>query len=81
MMKDVDTISRYVDPLVHQYNMTAPRCQVKDVTKRLFAYRFDIFIRYINPRHVKASDTLSISITISSITSISTLYYSPFNYL
>ena len=81
MMKDVDTISRYVDPLVHQYNMTAPRFQVKDITKRLFVHRFDIFIRYINPRHVKVSDTLSISITISSITSISTLYYSPLNSL
>ena len=35
------------------------------------------FTRYTNPRHVTASDTLSISITTASITSISALYHSP----
>ena len=58
MMKDVDTVSRYIDLLVRQYNTTTARLHVKDITDRPFAYSFDVFINYTNPRHVKASDTL-----------------------
>ena len=76
MMKDVDSISRCVDPLVHQYNMTAIRLHSEDITKRPFVYGFDVFARCTNPRHISASDALSISITISSITSNSALYHS-----
>ena len=81
MMKDVDSISRCVDPLVHQYNMTDVRLHSEDVTKRPFAYSYDVFTRCTNPRHITASDALSISITTASITSISALYYSPINFL
>ena len=38
------------------------------------------FTRYTNPRHVTASDTLAISITTASITSMSTLYHSPIKF-
>ena len=80
MMKNVDSISRYVNPLVHQYNMTAIRLHSKDFTKRPFAYCFDVFTRCTNPGHVTASDTLSISITTTSITSFSALYHSPIKF-
>ena len=76
IMKDVDIISRCVDPLVDQYNMTYIRLHSEDVTKRPFAYSFDVFARCTNTRHVSASDALSISITTASITSISALYHS-----
>ena len=49
MMKDVDSISRYVGPLVHQYNMTTVRLHSEDDTKRPFTYNFDIFARCTNP--------------------------------
>ena len=42
MMKDLDTVSRCIDTLVHQCNMTAIRLHVEDVTKRPFAYIFDV---------------------------------------
>ena len=49
----------------------------KGVTIRPFAYSFNVFIRCNNPRHVTASDSLSISITRLSIPSIPTLYHTP----
>ena len=49
MMQDVDSISRYLDPLVHQYTITASRLHIKDVTIRLFAYSFDfLFVAIIH---------------------------------
>ena len=68
MMKDVDSISRCVDPLVHQYNMTTVRLHSDNVTTRPSACTFDVFAGCTNPRHLSASDVLSISITTSSIT-------------
>ena len=38
MMKDVDDFRRYVDPFVHQYNITVARLHVEDVTDCPFAY-------------------------------------------
>ena len=78
--KDIDNISRCVDPLVHQYNITDVRLHSENITKRPFAYSFNIFTRCTNPRHVTASDALSISITTSSISSISALYHSPIKF-
>ena len=80
MMQDIDGVSRYIDPLVHQYAITASRLHIADMTVRLFAYSFDVFIRCNNPRHVTASDALSISITTSSIPSIPTLDHTPINF-
>ena len=64
-------------PLVHQYNTTAARLHIDDVTNRQFSYIFDFLIRCTNPRRVIASDTLSTFITTSSVTSLSVLYHSP----
>ena len=80
MIKDVDSVSRCVDPFVHQDNMTVFRLHIEDVTKYPFAYSFDVFIRCVNPHHVLAADTLSLSISTVSITSISTLYHIPIKF-
>ena len=77
MMKNVDDVYRYGDPLIHQYNMTAARLHVEDVTERPFVYCFDVFIRYTNPRHVNAFDTLFVSITTSSVFFVTPLLNSP----
>ena len=37
MMQDVDSVSRYLDPLVHQYTITSSRLHIEDVTIRSFA--------------------------------------------
>ena len=69
MKKNVDSISRCVSPLVHQYNMTDVRLHSEDVTQCPFAYSFDVFARCI-----------SISIITASITLISDLYHSPIKF-
>ena len=74
VMQDFDGISRYINPLIHQYTITASRLHIEDVAIRPFAYSVDDFIRSSNARHVTTSDALSSSITISSIPSIPTLY-------
>ena len=80
MMLDVDGLARFMDPLVHRYTITASRLYTEDVTERPFAYSYDVFHSCNNPRHVSASDALSLPITTSSITSISALYHSPIKF-
>ena len=80
MMQDIEGVSRYIDPIVHQYTIIASSLLAEDVTIHLFAYSFDVFHRCNNPRHVTASDVLSISITTGSSVSIPTLYQTPIKF-
>ena len=41
MMKDVDSICRHIDPLIHRYLVNASTS--KDILSRSFAYNFDFF--------------------------------------
>ena len=78
-----DGIYRYIYHLVYQYFITTSRLHLEDVVTRSFVYSFDVFIRCNNPHnplHITLSDTLSISITTSSISSIPTLYCTPINF-
>ena len=75
MIQDVDGVSQYIDLLVHQYTIFASCLHAESVTIRPFAYRFDGFHRCINPRHVTASDDLSILITTVFGPFIPTLYH------
>ena len=59
MIKDFDGVSRYIDPLVHQSIMTAAHLHINNGTNRSFAFSVGGFIRCIVPRHVTASNTLS----------------------
>ena len=77
MNKAVDSVSRYIDPLVYQYTITTFRLHTEDIIIRRFAYTFDFFIRCHDPSHVIASDTLSNFIATSTILSLYTLYYNP----
>ena len=80
MMEDVDGISRYIDPLVHQYTIIASRLHTEDVSIRPFAYSVDVFHHCNNQRHVITSNVLSISTTITSIPSIHLLYHTPIKF-
>ena len=80
MIQDVDGVSRYIYPLIHWYTITASRLHVENVTERPFAYSFDVFHSYNNPRHVTASDALSISITITTYPFIPILYHTPIKF-
>ena len=77
MMQDVDGVSRFIDPLVHWYTITASRLHTEDVTERPFVYSYDVFHSCNNPRHVTASDALSISFTIATHPSLPILYHTP----
>ena len=77
MMQDIYGVSRYIDPLVHQYTITTSRLHAEDITISSFVYSFDVFHRCNNPSHVNASDALSTSTTKASIPFISTFYYTP----
>ena len=77
MMKYIDGVSRYVNPLVYQYIITASRLHSEDVVTRQFAYSFNVLIRCNNHRHLTASNILFISITNSSIFFIRNLYFTP----
>ena len=80
MMEDVNGISRYIDPLVHQYTIIASRLHAEDVSICPFEYSVDVFHHCNNQRHVIASNVLSISTTISSIPSIHLLYHTPIKF-
>ena len=80
MIQDSDGVSRYIDPLVHWYTITASRLHAEDVTERPFTYSYDVFHACNNPRHVIASDALSISITITTHPSIPILYHTPIKF-
>ena len=67
MMKYIDGVSRYVNPLVYQYIITASRLHSENIVARQFSYSFNVLIRYNNHRHLTASNILFISITNSSI--------------
>ena len=49
-------------------------------TKHLtaFAYKFDVFSTYSNPRHFSSTDTTSAHNTISAFPTPSTFYIAPF---
>ena len=38
MMKDIDSIYRHIDPLIHRYLLDAATMHSKDIHLRLFAY-------------------------------------------
>ena len=53
MNKDVDVVSRYIDPLINKYFVIDFDVHTDDIRVRPFAYNFDVFLNYANPRHVK----------------------------
>ena len=52
MMKDVDTICRHIDPLIHRYLVDAVIMRSGDMALQPFAYNFDTFSQCANPRRV-----------------------------
>ena len=52
MMKDMDAILRYIDPLIHKYLVIAFNMHTDDICLRSFAYNFDVFLHYSDSRYV-----------------------------
>ena len=67
MMKDVDGVCRRIDPLIHRYLVDATVMRSKDIMLRPFAYNFNIFSNFFNPRHVSKYDVSTAIETVSTI--------------
>ena len=47
MMKDVDGVCRYIDPLIRRYLFDAAAMRSDDIALRIFAYNFDVFLNVL----------------------------------
>ena len=65
MMKDIDSVCRHIDPLIHHYLVDAAVERSDDIMLRSFAYNFDVFSRCTDPRHVSHHDVISDTVTVS----------------
>ena len=45
-------VSRYIDPLIHKYLVTAFNMRTDDIQLRPFAYDLDAFFNCFNPHHL-----------------------------
>ena len=77
MVKDVDSICRHIDHLIHRYFIEATAMHSTNIRLRPFAYNFDVFSSCSNPRHVSVADTSSAHNTVSTIPTPSALYHYP----
>ena len=76
IIKDVDGISHYVDPLIYQYIITTALLHLEHVVIYPFEYSFDDLIHCNNSLHVTTSSSLLfIFVTTSSIPSTPTHYH------
>ena len=80
MMKDVDSVCRHVDPLIHRYLVGAAVLHSADKILRPFAYNYDVFSRCSNPRHVSLQDILPDKETVSTVPTPSVLYHYPIRF-
>ena len=80
MMKDIDTCSRHINTLIHQYLVSAYSICYSDILFRCYAYSYDVFHHCSNPHHVTASST-SLIATSSSVTFPSILHYCSLQFL
>ena len=80
MMKDVDGVCRHIDPLIHCYLVDAAVLHSADKMLRPFAYKFDVFSRCSNPRHLSQHDVLSDTDTVSTVPTPSVLYRYPIRF-
>ena len=67
MTKDVDAISRYIDPLIKKYFVVFFIMPDNDIRKCPFAYNFDVFLNCLNLRHVKYEDLLPEGMTVPTV--------------
>ena len=57
MMKNMDGLSRHINPLIHRYLVQAYIIRAKDAIQRPFTYCHDNFTSCSNPRRFVVSDT------------------------
>ena len=81
MMKDVNGLSRNIDPLIHRYIVQAYTMRAADTTQRPFAYCHDTFTSCSNPRRVIASDTTAVTKLSSTLPPFPNIHHSSINFI
>ena len=79
-MKDIDDISRYIDPLINKYIVVAFIMRDNDVRQRPFTYNFGTLLKYLNPRHVRHSNRLPKHTTVPTVPNSLVLYHTPIHF-
>ena len=77
MIKYVDTVSRYIYPLINKYLVAVFIMRDNDVYQRTLANNFYVFLNCSNPRHVKHEDILPERTIVSNVPTPLVLYHTP----
>ena len=77
MMKDVDGLSRYIDPLICRHLVQAYYIPANNNVLRPYDYCRDTFTNCYNSRRITASDTTVVTKLSSLILSLSIVHHSP----
>ena len=80
MMKDVDGVCRYIDPLIYRYLVDATTMRSNDMALRPFASNFDVFSQCSNPRNFLHHGVISDTVTVSDVLTFSVLYHYPIRF-
>ena len=79
-MKDVDSIYRHINPLIHRYLLDTATMHSKDIHLRPFTYNLDVFSSCFNPRHISSANATSSHNTISTLPTPSIFYHYPIRF-
>ena len=77
MMKDGDTLFRKTQSLIHQYLVITSTIRCNNLKSWPFAYNYDMFYSYSNPRHIQASTTMLNIFFVSSDSMYFVVIYVP----
>ena len=80
-MNGMYAVSRYIDPLIHKYLVTAFNMRTDDIRLRPLSYNFDVFLHCSNPRHVCDTYILLEHTTVSIVPTPHIFYHSPVYFL
>ena len=76
MMKNVDVVSRFIDPLTHKFLVTGFNVRTNNIRLRPFNYNFDVSSHCSNFRHIYDTDLLPEHTTVSTVPTPLVLYHS-----
>ena len=75
-MNGMYAVSRYIDPLIHKYLVTAFNMRTDDIRLRPLSYNFDVSLHCSNFRHIYDTDLLPEHTTVSTVPTPLVLYHS-----
>ena len=80
MMKNIDTLSSYINPLIYQNLVTTSIMRYEDLKSRPYAYNYNVFHSFSKPRHVY-DYVCKLVLNPPSLPTPSTLHHNPLRFL